>query len=185
MGLETDLPKLVEEQPAGPGVKCLLYKSANNPTVAVHGSILAGTSSEPSGKSGLAELTSRLLIRGTRKLGAVKIADLLESVGATISFRNSQDSIIFQARMPSPCTKRVLVVIADSLTSPALSPRDIERGREGLLTDIRLRDDDTTRRGMRELQRIVYPPGHPSRKDKFRTSQPYHNLDRPAVKAYF
>src|SRR3989442_5320464 len=41
MGLETELGKLVEEQPAGPGVKCLLYKSANNPTVAVHGSILA------------------------------------------------------------------------------------------------------------------------------------------------
>ncbi len=54
MGLETDLAKLVEEQPAGPGIKCLLYKNANNPTVAVHGSILAGTSSEPSGKSGLA-----------------------------------------------------------------------------------------------------------------------------------
>src|SRR5438094_4399908 len=75
MGLETELGKLVEEQSAGPGIKCLLYKNANNPTVAVHGSILAGTSSEPSGKSGLAELTTRLLIRGTRKLGPGKIAD--------------------------------------------------------------------------------------------------------------
>src|SRR5438094_466354 len=131
MGLETDLAKLVEEQPAGPGIKCLLYKNANNPTVAVHGSILAGTSSEPSGKSGLAELTTRLLIRGTRKLGAVKIADLLESVGAAVSFRNSQDSIIFQARMTSPWTKRVLGIVADCLTRPALSPRDIEREREG------------------------------------------------------
>src|SRR6266568_2531338 len=166
MGLETDLAKLVEDQPAGPGIKCLLYKNANNPTVAVHGSILAGTSSEPSGKSGLAELTTRLLIRGTRKLGAGKIADQLESVGAAVSFRNSQDSIIFQARMTSPWTKRVLGIVADCLTRPALSPRDIEREREGLLTDIRLRDDDTTRRGMRELQRIVYPSGHPYRKDE-------------------
>ena len=185
MGLETDLAKLVEEQPAGTGIKCLLYKSANNPTVAVHGSILAGTSSEPSGKSGLAELTTRLLIRGTRKLGAVKIADLLESVGATVSFRNSQDSIIFQARMTSPWTKRVLGVVADCLTRPALSPRDIEREREGLLTDIRLRDDDTTRRGMRELQRIVYPPGHQYRKDRFGTAETVKDLDRSDVKDYF
>src|SRR5467141_188842 len=185
MGLETDLAKLVEEQPAGPGVKCLLYKSANNPTVAVHGSILAGTSSEPSGKSGLAELTSRLLIRGTRKLGAVKVADLLESVGAAISFRNSQDSIIFQARMTSPWTKRVLGVVTDCLTRPALSPRDIEREREGLLTDIRLRDDDTTRRGMGELQRIIYPPGHPYRKDRFGTAETVKDLDRSDVKDYF
>src|SRR6059036_4224980 len=185
MGLETDLAKLVEEQPAGPGIKCLLYKSANNPTVAVHGSILAGTSLEPSGKSGLAELTTRLLIRGTRKLGAGKIADQLESVGAAVSFRNSQDSIIFQARMTSPWTKRVLGVVADCLTRPALSPRDIEREREGLLTDIRLRDDDTTRRGMRELQRVVYPPGHPYRKDRFGTPETVKGLDRRDVKEYF
>jgi zinc protease len=185
MGLETELGKLVEEQPAGPGVKCLLYKNANNPTVAVHGSILAGTSSEPSSKSGLAELTTRLLIRGTRRLGAVKIADLLESVGAAVSFRNSQDSIIFQARMTSPWTKRVLGIVADCLTKPALSPRDIEREREGLLTDIRLRDDDTTRRGMRELQRIVYPPGHPYRKDRFGTAETVKDLGRSDVKDYF
>jgi zinc protease len=185
MGLETELGKLVEEQPAGPGIKCLLYKSANNPTVAVHGSILAGTSSEPSGKSGLAELTARLLIRGTRKLGAVKIADLLESVGAAVSFRNSQDSIIFQARMTSPWTKRVLAILADCLTKPALSLRDIEREREGLLTDIRLRDDDTTRRGMRELQRLVYPPGHPYRKDRFGTAETVKGLERSDVKEYF
>src|SRR5881398_3965070 len=185
MGLETELGKLVEEQSAGPGIKCLLYKNANNPTVAVHGSILAGTSSEPSGRLGLAELTARLLIRGTRKLGAVKIADLLESVGAAVSFRNSQESIIFQARMTSPWTKRVLGVVADCLTRPALSPRDIEREREGLLTDIRLRDDDTTRRGMRELQTVVYPPGHPYRKDRFGTAETVKDLDRSDVKEYF
>jgi len=185
MGLETDLAKLVDEQSAGPGIKCLLYKGANNPTVAVHGSILAGTSSEPSGKLGLSELTTRLLIRGTRKLGAVKIADLLESVGAAVSFRNSQDSIIFQARMTSPWTKRVLGVVADCLTRPALSPRDVEREREGLLTDIRLRDDDTTRRGIRELQRLVYPPGHPYRKDRFGTAETVKDLERSDVKDYF
>src|SRR5437870_13373060 len=182
MGLETELGKLVEEQPAGPGVKCLLYKSANKPTVAVHGSILDGTSLEPSGKSGLAELTTRLLIRGTRKIGAVKIADLLESVGAAVSFRNSQDSIIFQARMTSPWTKRVLGVVADCLTRPALSPRDIEREREGLLTDIRLRDDDTTRRGMRDLQRLVYPSGHPYRTDRSGTAETVKHLDRSDAK---
>ena len=185
MGLETELGKLVEEQPASAGVKCLLYKSAINPTVAVHGSILAGTSSEPSGKSGLTELTTRLLIRGTRKLGAVKIADLLESVGAAVSFRNSQDSIIFQARMTSPWTKRVLGIVADCLTKPGLSPRDIEREREGLLTDIRLRDDDTIRRGMRELQKLVYPPGHPYGKDRFGTSETVKDIERSDVKLYF
>src|SRR5207244_12063370 len=112
-------------------------------------------------------------------------ADLLESVGAAVSFRNSQDSIIFQARMTSPWTKRVLGVVADCLTRPALSARDIEREREGVLTDSRLRDDDTTRRGMRELQRLVYPTGHPYRKDRIGTAETVKDLERSDVKDYF
>src|SRR5947208_212441 len=148
MPLDTDLARLVEEERPSPGTRCLLYKATNNPTVAIHGSILAGTSSEPSGKPGVAELTTRLFIRGTRRRRAGKIADLLESVGATASFRNSQDSIVFQARMTSQWTKRVLEIVADCLSRPALAPKDVDREREGLLTDIRLRDDDTTRGGM-------------------------------------
>ncbi len=87
--------------------------------------------------------------------------------------------------MTSPWTKRVLGVVEDCLTRPALSPRDIEREREGLLTDIRLRDDDTTRRGMRELQRLVYPPGHPYRKDRFGTAETVKDIDRSDIKDYF
>ena len=180
-----DLAGLVEEEQPSSGTRCLLYKATNNPTVAIHGSILAGTSSEPSGKSGIAELTTRLFIRGTRRRGAGKIADLLESVGATASFRNSQDSIVFQARMTSQWTKRVLEIVADVLSRPAFAPKDVEREREGLLTDIRLRDDDTTRRGMRELSALMYPRGHPYRRDRFGTPETVKGLDRRDVKEYF
>jgi len=185
MPLDMDLAGLVEEEQPSSGTRCLLYKATNNPTVAIHGSILAGTSSEPSGKSGIAELTTRLFIRGTRRRGAGKIADLLESVGATASFRNSQDSIVFQARMTSQWTKRVLEIVADVLSRPALAPKDVEREREGLLTDIRLRDDDTTRRGMRELSALMYPRGHPYRRDRFGTPETVKGLDRRDVKEYF
>jgi len=65
-GLETDLAKLVEEQPAGPGVKCLLYRNANNPTVAVHGSILARNLVGSRPGSQVYRLP-RLLIEGKRK----------------------------------------------------------------------------------------------------------------------
>jgi zinc protease len=185
MGLDTDLPKLVEHNEASKGVNCLLYENMRNPTVAVHGTLLAGTSSEPSGKSGLAELATRLLIRGTRRLAAGKIADLLESVGATASFRNSQDSIVMQARMTSDWTKRVLEIVADCLTKPAFNTKDVEREKEGLLTDIRLRDDDTTRRGMRELANRIYPRGHPYRRDRFGTSENVNDLERSDLREYF
>jgi zinc protease len=184
MGLDTDLPKLVDEQKISPGVELLLYRTTDNPTLAIFGSVQAGAAFEPSGKQGLAELMSRLLIRGTSRLGAAKLSDNLESVGAAVGFRNNQDTISFQARTISRWTGRILKIISDCLTSPAFRPGDIEKEREELITDIRLRDDDTTRRGLKELQRIVYPPDHPYRHDRLGTAETVKKIRRSDLKEY-
>src|SRR5215510_9575072 len=123
MTLDLDLPKLIEEVQVSRGVKCLLYQANDNPTLALFGSIRAGTAFEPKDRQGLAELTSRLLIRGTNKLGAAKLADELESVGAAIAFRNNQDTISFQARTISTWTDRILEIISRCLSGPAIRPR--------------------------------------------------------------
>src|SRR2546426_11487973 len=98
MGIDSELPKLVEEHSIAKGVRCLLYRATDNPTVAVHGSIRAGTALEPKNHHGIAELATRLLIRGSRKIGPEKIGDSLEFVGAGIMFLNEQDWVLFQGR---------------------------------------------------------------------------------------
>jgi len=103
-------------------------------------------------------------------MGPEKIADSLESVGATISFRNTADAILFQARMTTPWMKRVLDILSECLTRPSFERRDFEKEKEELLTDIRLRDDDPTRKGIRELVARVYPKNHPYSQDKFGTA---------------
>ncbi|HLE65230.1 MAG TPA: insulinase family protein, partial [Candidatus Bathyarchaeia archaeon] len=185
MGLDTELPKLIEEHQPRQGVHCLLYRKEDNPTLAIYGSVRAGTAFEPGDRLGIAELTSRLLIRGTGKLGSPKIANMLESVGATLSFRNAQDNIILQARTTSTWTQRLLGIISACLTEPSFNRRDVEREKEELLTDIRLRDDDTTRRGMKELHSLVYPTAHPYRRDRFGTPASVKKIERDEVVEYF
>src|SRR3989441_12571931 len=185
MGIDSDLPKLVEEHSIARGVRCLLYRTADNPTVAVHGSIRAGTAIEPKSQHGIAELATRLLIRGSRKLGPEKIADSLESVGAAISFRNTPDAISFQARMTSPWMQRVLDILSECLTRPSFDRRDVEKEKEELLTDIRLRDDDPTRRGIRELLQRVYPKNHPYSQDRFGTAESVKKIERTSLVDFF
>src|SRR5260370_21252025 len=102
MGIDSDLPKLVEEHSIAKGVRCLLYRTTDNPTVAVHGSIRAGVALEPKNHSGIAELATRLLVRGSLKIGPEEIADSFESVGAAINFRNTPETIFFQGLSTSP-----------------------------------------------------------------------------------
>jgi len=185
MGLDTELPNLVKIQDATEGVRYLVYTNKQNPTLTLYGSIRAGMAFEPPDKAGLAELTARLLVRGSAKIGPAKLANMLESVGAVASFRNTQDNITFHAKMTSQWTKRVLGVISECLTKPAFRARDFEKEKEQLLTDIRLRDEDTTRRALRELQEAVYPEEHPYRRDRHGTPQSVKLLQREEVKDYF
>jgi zinc protease len=178
MGVDTDLPKLVEEHSIATGVKCLLYRTSDNPTVAIHGSIRAGNASEPRGLQGVAELSTRLLIRGSRKMKHDMISESLESVGAAISFRNTTDAISFQARMTTPWMERVLNILSECLTRPRFDQRDVDKEKEELLTDIRIRDDDPTRRGIRELLQLVYPKNHPYSRDKFGSTESVKKIER-------
>src|SRR5207245_8657576 len=57
--------------------------------------------------------------------------------------------------------------------------------KQQLWTDMRLRDEDTTRRGLRELQEAVYPKEHPYRRDRHGTPQSVKLLQREDVKDYF
>src|SRR2546428_8892531 len=185
MGLDSELPNLVKIQYATEGVRYLVYSNKQNPTLTVYGSIRAGMAFEPPEKSGLAELTARLLVRGSAKIGPAKLANMLESVGAVANFRNTQDNITFHAKMTSQWTKRVLGVISECLTKPAFRARDFEKEKEQLLTDIRLREEDTTRRGLRELHEAVYPKDHPYRRDRHGTPQSVKSLQREDVRDYF
>ncbi len=185
MALDADLPKLVSAQRISEGLRIVTYQNNTNPTLAVYGSLQAGGAFDPEGKSGIAELASRLLLRGSRKLGATKMADQLESVGAAISFRNTQDNIVFQARTTSTWTRKVLGVLSLCLTRPAFNAGDFEKEKEQLLTEIRLRDDDTTRRGLKELHRLVYPLKHPYRRDKLGTSESVKSIQRSDLIDHF
>ena len=185
MALDAELPKLITAERVSEGLRIVTYQNNSNPTLAVYGSLQAGGAFDPEGKSGIAELVSRLLLRGSRKLGAAKMADQLESVGAAISFRNTQDNIIFQARTTSTWTRKVLGILSLCLTKPAFNAGDFEKEKEQILTEIRLRDDDTTRRGLNELHRFVYPPKHPYRGDKLGTSESVKSIQRRDLLTHF
>src|SRR2546428_12582563 len=118
MGLDTELPNLVKIQDATEGVRYLVYSNKQNPTLTVYGSMRAGMSFEPPEKAGLAELTARLVARGSAKIGPAKVANMLESVVAVASFRNTQGNITFHVKMTREWAKRVVGVISERVSNP-------------------------------------------------------------------
>lgn len=137
---------------------------ASNPFIAFRGSVPAGVAAEGE-VHGVAEFTSRLLLSGTRRLRAAKIADRLEGIGATLEFRNGEELLNFQGRCTRKTAKETVRILVDCLSQPSFPEREIDRVRGELRNDVRFEADDTRLRAMRELARLVFPNDHPYGRD--------------------
>ncbi len=136
----------------------------SNPFVAFRGSAAAGTVSEGTA-FGVAEFASRLMLGGTKRASAAKLADRLEGIGATIEFHNSQELLVFSGRCTRETVAESVRILVECLSQPAFPAMEVERVRAELLNDLRIEDDDPRQRAYRELLRIVFPKDHPYGRD--------------------
>ncbi len=148
----------------GNGAVVVSQPLPSNPFIAFRGSVPAGVFAEGDAH-GVAEFASRLLLGGTRRWSAAKLADRLEGIGATLEFHNSQELLLFSGRCTRDTAAETLRILVDCLSQPAFPAREVERVRGELLNDIRIETDDTRQRAYRELLRTVFPKDHPYGRD--------------------
>ena len=137
------------------GIAIVYHPMPANPFVSFHGCLWAGTASEE--KRGAAEFTARLLLGGTRKAKADKIAENIERLGANLDFRNAEEAVHFGGRCPRETAAKTFAIAVDCLSGPAFPVKEVERVRGETLDDIRMDMDDTARRAGKELLQSLYP----------------------------
>src|SRR3989475_710135 len=163
-------------RPGGPGVNLpdrtvlengavlLSHALPSNPFIAFRGSVPAGVAAEGP-DHGVAGFTSQLLLSGTRRMSAAKLADRLEGIGATLEFHNGEELLSFQGRCTRETAAETVRILVECLSQPTFPPKEIERVRGDLLNDLRIEADDTRARAFRQLSRLVFPKDHPDGRD--------------------
>ena len=155
----------------------------SNPFIAFRGSVPAGTVSEGNA-FGVAEFAGRLMLSGTRRASAAKIADRLEGIGATLEFHNSQELLVFSGRCTRETVAETVRLMVECLSQPAFPAREVERIRGELLNDLRIEDDDPRQRAYRELMKIVFPKDHPYGRDPKGGEARIRRIKRPELVAF-
>src|SRR5207244_12163318 len=97
----------------------------------------------------------RLLLSGTRRLGAAKLADRLEGIGATLEFHNGEEVLGFSGRCTRDTLRETVRIFVDCLSQPTFPQREIDRVRGELLNDLRIEAHDTHSGAAREPARLV------------------------------
>jgi len=140
------------------GARLLLAEIAKLPVVTVTVVVNAGAETDPPGKEGLAQLTARCLVEGTRSSTALALAGRIEKLGGVIDSDAGWDT----ARINLTCLSRHLAesleVLGEILTGASFPQEELDRLRDERLAEIeQIRSEP---RGLAEeaFMELVYAP---------------------------
>ncbi|HEU4522061.1 MAG TPA: insulinase family protein, partial [Thermoanaerobaculia bacterium] len=133
------------------------------PTVAIRGLVFAGDSTSPSGKPAVADLTARMLQRGTKSRTKEQIGALLDNAGATRSYNSNMFETNLSLNGLSRDLPLLIDVLADELKNPAFTNEELAKAKSELKTTILRNDDSTAFRATTRLTQLAFPENHPYR----------------------
>lgn len=95
-----------------------------------------GTTSDPQGKGGVANLASELTLRGTKKRSRDEFQAALERMGAAFDVSAGHDKIIYSGEVIKENTEAFLKLVHETLTAPAFSKKEFEALKKETLAEI-------------------------------------------------
>ncbi len=97
---------------------------------------------EPADRGGLAELTGRLLLRGTAGLSAEALSEELDFLGATLAVSTDTENTWLNGRCLAEHLPRLLEIMAGSLTAPLLAEDEFIKERNRQLEQVKAIKDE-------------------------------------------
>ncbi len=164
------IPESAPEQPTAEelitlpnGLKLILREDPKAETVALQAFVGTGARAEPPDLAGIAELTSRLLLRGTTTRSEEEIFTELEDLGAQLSQDILADMAYVTLVTPKETWERALPIYLDVLLNPAFAPDEVERAKTEFIREIRAQADQNFSIIYENFQKALYgdhPYGH-------------------------
>ncbi|MEH1943590.1 MAG: pitrilysin family protein [Nostoc sp.] len=152
---------LPEEFTLNNGLRVLLLRDRNLPTINLSGQIDAGTEFDGNQKAGLANLTAANLMNGTQTKNALTLAKTLEDRGADLSFSASREGASISGEGLSANLPILIQTLADVLKNATFPADQLELSRQRALTSLKVQLDDPRGLGRQVFQQAIYPENHP------------------------
>jgi zinc protease len=156
------------------GLRFLVRRNPTAPSVTVRAVIAGGSRVTAPGKEGVAELAAELLVKGTKKRKADRIAREIEDLGGSIGSGAYLDYLTLSVECLSRDFEEAFGVFADCLANSTIPGVEFARERDRLLAQVQSEDDDWELQAEKLMRSHLYPK-HPYR---YRTTGTVESLDR-------
>ena len=162
-GQEIKLPEIKKEI-LDNGLKVIVIEHHELPVVAFRLILKSGSTYDPSGKAGLADLTAGLLRKGTQTKDATKISEEIDFVGGTLGAGADWDATFATCRVLNKYFDTGLGLLADIILNPTFKEDEIERLRRQIIAGIMQQKDDDSSVAEENFRKFVFgehPYGRP------------------------
>jgi len=167
------------------GMTLLIRENHGNATVEVRGGAWAGAAFEPAAKAGVANLLTEMLDRGTQTRSADRIAEELESNGASVRFGAGRERITFSTRSITDDFPLVVDLLADMLRNSTFPEEELVLARDQVLHQIEERDEDTGSRAELAALAKIYGPENPYGRPLEGTAQSVAAITREDLASHY
>ncbi|HEY1789841.1 MAG TPA: pitrilysin family protein [Verrucomicrobiae bacterium] len=138
------------------GLKLLLKKDSRLPFVEFRAVLQGGVLAESPANNGITRLHSTMLLKGTAKRSAEKIATEIESIGGHMDSYGGNQSFGLNAEVLSTDFGIGLDLISDVLLNPSFPANELEREREIQIAGIAARKDDLLKSAGVAMRRALF-----------------------------
>jgi zinc protease len=126
------------------------------PSVAVELWYRVGSKDEPRDRRGLAQLTSRLMWKGSQRVRPDAHAQLIGALGGRASGGNDEDSTHFSNELPSAYLEFALTLEAERMRGLQLREPALKAEQELLVAELRQEESSPIARGLRRLLELAF-----------------------------
>jgi zinc protease len=178
------LPPIVTRQLPN-GLKLLIVEQHELPLADFVLVVGSGTTSDPIGKAGIANLTAQMLREGTTTRQSLEIADQIAFLGVSLSPNSSWESSTLSLHTPTAQLDSALALFADVALNPSFPANEFDRVKKTRLTELlQLRDQGPAIANI-AFPAIVYGNTHPYGIPSLGTEASVQSLTTADLQSYY
>jgi zinc protease len=148
------------------GLQIIILEQPGSGRVSTHLRIGSGAMFDLAGKGGLANVTARMLLRGSSGLAPSGLANLAEETGLSVDIAAGWDSTDLKVSGPASELETILDLIGRLVISPTFDQKELDTLKTSLISDLKAapaQDKETVRRTAIESVYGSHPYGRPWR----------------------
>ncbi|MDH7791364.1 zinc protease [Ochrobactrum sp. AN78] len=154
----------IQEVVSPKGIKAWLVEDSSVPLISMRFSFKGGTSQDPGGKEGLANLMTGLFDEGAGDLDSDSFQERIDNLGAEMSFSASPDSVSGNIRMLAENRDAVNGLLALAVNKPRFDQDAIDRIRQQVVASLEASQRNPSTIASRKFSEVLYgnhPYGRP------------------------